>query len=217
MCRLLKRCVDLPVAHGPAVCGVLWAAMVLGQAGPSWAAEGPLQPESALPLDERPQLEQLIQQLGAESYAVRRQAFAELWRLGSMAEELVQAACQSPDKQIAESARRLRLLIKVGAQCDDVQSARELAEYFLVPRDDNLIELAKRGQWRLAAAFLQEHAAYTIRAQESFYQQASSRYVIQALVDEALAQGQVDRAWPLVAQLVPADLAAWTAASSICR
>jgi Tfp pilus assembly protein PilF len=157
------------------------------------------------------ELHALIERLGAQSYADRRQAFTELWQLGIQAEPWLNEAISSSDKQIAESAKRLLMLNKIRTHCDDIQLAGELVELFLNPSDESLVQLASGGHWELAELFLDEHPAFAIRAKESFYQQGISRGLIQVLVEQSLAQAQVARVWPLVARLVPPELAYWTA------
>jgi hypothetical protein len=157
-------------------------------------------------------VESLIGQLGSPSFSTRRQAVASLWQLGSVAEERVKQAQQSTDKQVAELARQVGILIKVSGQVADITSAREVAQLFLDAKDESLVELATRGYWPLAQAFLEEHGAYTSKIQETFYQQGESRQLIQSLVHLAEEQGSVDLAWSVVSRLMPDELAAWTAA-----
>lgn len=157
-------------------------------------------------------VESLIEQFSSPSFAARRQAVSELWQLGSVAEEPIKQAQLSDDKQVAELARQVGILIKVSGQVPDITTAREVAKLFLDASDENLLELASRGYWHLAHAFLDEHHGYAVRAQESFFQQANSRQLIQKLVQLAIAQGDVKLAWPVVSHLMPDELAAWTAA-----
>lgn len=152
----------------------------------------------------------LIRQLDAPSYSLRRQAFTDLWRMGAAATPWIEEAALQDNKQVAESARRLKLLIKLRDYCDDIQTAESLIELLSVPLGENLAKLAMNGHWRLMSIFLDEHPAFAIRAQESFYQQGDTIALIQALMDLALERQQVESAWPVILRLVPIELALWT-------
>ncbi|HAC89864.1 MAG TPA: hypothetical protein DCF63_04410, partial [Planctomycetaceae bacterium] len=157
-------------------------------------------------------VESLIEQLGSPSFSTRRQAVTSLWQLGSLAEERVKQAQRSTDKQVAELARQVGILIKVSGQVADITSAREVAQLFLDAKNESLVELATRGYWPLARAFLEEHGAYTSKIQETFFQQGESRQLIQLLVHLAEMQGSVDLAWQVVSRVVPDGQAASRAA-----
>lgn len=154
---------------------------------------------------------QLVEQLGASSYVQRREAYNKLLQLGPAATEQIEQAANSSDRQIAESARRLKTLLKVLSRCQDKQIAMEVADLFLSPSEENLGELTERGLWELADLFLTEHEALVTRAQESFYLDLSTWYLIQQIIDDAERQGDVKLAWPLVSKLAPIEVVAWTA------
>lgn len=169
----------------------------------------PTEAEAAV---ETEKLRRLVEQLGSDSFSERRLAFSELWRLGSSVSEQLESVAELEDKQVAESLGRLRLLIKIRNYCDDLPTARELMGLLETPDEANLIKLAQAGHWQLLQVFLDQHPALVMRNRESFYQQEEPRRWIQRLVDLALEQKSVELAWPIVARMVPFELAAWTAA-----
>ncbi|MFO0942462.1 MAG: hypothetical protein U0930_17125 [Pirellulales bacterium] len=161
--------------------------------------------------DNEVEVKQLVDQLGATSYAQRREAYNKLLLLGTAATEQIERAANSSDRQIAESARRLKILLKVLSHCQDKQVAMEVSDLFLSPSEENLGELTERGLWQLADLFLTEHEALVTRSQESFYQDLSTWYLIQQIIDDAQRQGDVKLAWPIVARLAPIEVVCWTA------
>lgn len=163
------------------------------------------------PADAEVEVKRLVEQLGATSYAQRRDAYNKLLQLGNAAAEQIEQAAKSPDRQIAESARRLKTLLKVLSRCQDKQVAMEVADLFLSPNEENLGELTERGLWELADLFLTEHEALATKSQESFYQDLGTWYLIQQIVDDAERQGDVKLAWPLISRLAPVEVVCWTA------
>ncbi len=152
----------------------------------------------------------LFKQLGSDSYSLRQMAFAELWRLGPTADDELNRAVESSDKQIAESAKRLRSLNKVRRFCSDIQEAVELAEKFETANEKSLLEFAMRNRWDVAREYLDQHPAIAIRAQERFFDDGDARFLIQQLVGLAAERGDALLAWPLVSKLAPTALTVWT-------
>ena len=60
------------------------------------------------------EMEALIQQLGSQSFAQRRAAFIELWRLGADALPAIQIARSSDNLQIAQAAAALEPIVVLG-------------------------------------------------------------------------------------------------------
>lgn len=155
-------------------------------------------------------LQRLVQQLGSDSFSERRQAFSQLWRMGSSVVQRLEEAARLENREVAESARRLKILAKIRDHCDDFQSALSLMELIATPHESNLLRLAQQGRWEMIPFYLDEHPAIAIRAQESFLQQDSSLVLIHHLVDLAQKQKRVPDAWPVISRLVPLELAFWT-------
>ena len=156
-------------------------------------------------------IEALVQQLGAPSYSMRREAYQKLLKLGPSAQSAVDHAAESPDKQISESAGRLKTLIRVMTKCQDPQLALEVADLFLTANEENLGKLTERGLWDLAGLFLDEHESIAVKCQTVFFQDFGTCELIQQIVEHASAQGDVKLAWPIVSRLAPAELVYWTA------
>ncbi len=167
-------------------------------------------PKEAASLD-KAAIEALVQQLGSPSYSMRREAYQKLLKLGPSAQAAVDQAAESPDKQIAESAGRLKTLIRVMTKCQDPQLALEVADLFLTADEENLGKLTERGLWDLAGLFLDEHESIAVKCQTVFFQDFGTWDLIQQIVENASQQGDVKLAWPIVSRLAPAELVYWTA------
>jgi hypothetical protein len=153
----------------------------------------------------------LVERLGSESHAQRRAAFSQILRVGQSAQSEIDLAVDSSDRQIAESAKQLQVLLRVVAKCGDPQIALDVADIFLEADEQNLSKLAERGLWQLAELFLDEHSSLEVRCQKEFYQDMLVWYLIQKLIDHAEQQGNAELAWPVVSRLAPIELVCWTA------
>ncbi|MEN6450614.1 MAG: tetratricopeptide repeat protein [Thermoguttaceae bacterium] len=58
------------------------------------------------------QIDRAIEQLGDESYQVRQAASRQLWEAGKAAEPALQKACASPDREVADRARRIQTKLR---------------------------------------------------------------------------------------------------------
>lgn len=93
-----------------------------------WAAEPPREPLSA---GEAARATQLIRELGAQSYATRQRAQAELWRIGLPAFDALEAAQANDDVEIALRARNLVARLRVAWVGDEPNAQiRQMLEKF---------------------------------------------------------------------------------------
>ncbi len=153
------------------------------------------------------QIEKWISDLSSTSFKLRRESFVQLWRSGEPALKAVQAAMLSSDKQQAETAATLEVLIRLNVTFDDpVEAANLLSELSSTP-ELALVKLCKRGYWNVGEQLLQLNGELL----NSFRSSASAYSRLNALVDEALDQDKLDLAWPVVRQVLPYQQALWIA------
>ncbi len=167
------------------------------------------QPTSSQPaiIPSSEQIASWIANLGSDSFQLRRESFVQLWRAGKPTLEAIQAAMVSTDKQQAETASTLEMLIRLNVAVDDPKEAAELLSDLSSSPESALVKLCERGYWNVAVQLLDINAELleTLRSSEQAYSRMN------LLVDEALEQEQVELAWPVVRKIIPYQQALWIA------
>ena len=136
-------------------------------------------------------IEEAIKDLGSRKYQQRRQAFLELWQAGDLALEPIQAAKTNQDVQISRSANLLELLLLLGISAENDDAS--LVQTLFKPATDTVTRLCQQKHWRLA-----EHLINTNPDLVVSFQRSSGRNYLNRIVEAALQQGQLERAWPII-------------------
>jgi tetratricopeptide (TPR) repeat protein len=153
------------------------------------------------------QLATWVANLGSDSFQLRRESFVQLWRAGKPALQAIQAAMLSTDKQQAETAGTLEILIRLNVSMDDPSEAADLLSELSSSPESALVKLCERGYWKVAVQLLDMNAELleTLRSSEQAYSRMN------LLVDEALEQEDVEFAWPVIRKIIPYQQALWIA------
>jgi hypothetical protein len=148
-----------------------------------------------------------VANLGSDSFQLRRESFVQLWRAGKPALKAIQAAMASVDKQQAETASTLEILIRLNVTMDDPSEAADLLSELSSSPEAALVKLCERGYWNVAVQLLDMNAELfeTLRSSEQAYSRMN------LLVDEALEQEDVTLAWPVIRKIIPYQQALWIA------
>ncbi len=141
------------------------------------------------------QIDLWVANLASQSFQTRRESFVELWRTGRPALQAVQAAMLSSDRQQAEAAATLEVLIRLNVVADNPDETADLLSELTNAPELALVKLCQRGYWNVAEQLLQMNSDLL----NSFRSSASAYARINALIDEAHEQDQVNLAWPVVA------------------
>ncbi|MCR9292411.1 MAG: hypothetical protein NXI32_06815 [bacterium] len=157
--------------------------------------------------------ETLIRQLGSQSFAQRRSAFIELWRLGTDALPAIQFAKASDNLQIAQAAAALEPILVLAASGSEISA--EVYEFVENPDPSRISRLCRMGYWELAEKLL----IASPKLHDEFQDAAGTWYANQ-IAEAALQQGDPALAWPLIRWITssrPAsydggDLSVWLAA-----
>lgn len=153
------------------------------------------------------QIAQWINDLSSSSFKLRRESFVQLWRSGKPALQAVQAAMLSADKQQAETAATLEVLIRLNVTLGDPAEAANLLSELSSAPELALVKLCKRGYWNVAEQLL----VLNTELLSSFRSSPTAYSRMNALVDEALEQDKLELAWPVVRQVLPYQQALWIA------
>lgn len=148
-----------------------------------------------------------VANLGSDSFQLRRESFVQLWRTGKPALQAIQTAMLSTNKQQAETSGTLEILIRLNATVDDPSEAADLLSELSTSPESALVKLCERGYWNVAVQLLEMNAELlvTLRSSEQAYLRMN------LLVDEALEQGDVTLAWPIIRKIIPFQQALWIA------
>ena len=87
-----------------------------------------------------------IANLGSDSFQLRRESFVQLWRAGKPALQAIQAAMASSDKQQAETASTLEILIRLNVTIDDPSEAADLLSEIGTSPESALVKLCEIGR-----------------------------------------------------------------------
>ena len=148
-----------------------------------------------------------VANLGSDTFQLRRESFVQLWRAGKPALQAIQAAMSSTDKQQAETASTLEVLIRLNVTIDDPTEAADLLGELSTSPESALVKLCEKGYWNVAVQLLDMNAELLESLRSS--EQAYSR--LNLLVDEALEQDDVNLAWPVIRKIIPYQQALWIA------
>ncbi len=148
-----------------------------------------------------------VANLGSDSFQLRRESFVQLWRTGKPALQAIQLAMTSADKQQAETASTLEVLIRLNVTADDPNEAANLLSELSSSPDSALLKLCERGYWNVAVQLLDMNAELleTLRSSEQAYSRMN------LLVDVALEQEDTNLAWPVIRKIIPYQQALWIA------
>ena len=150
----------------------------------------------------------LLAGLEAESYQTRRESFVQLWQAGRDVLPAVQSAMKSQNKQRADSAATLDILIRLNVTADKPEEAADFIGQLTNSPELALVSLCQRGYWNVAAELLETND--TLRASLKSSPYAYAR--LNSLVDEALDQNDPLLAWAVIRQVLPIHQALWIAA-----
>jgi tetratricopeptide (TPR) repeat protein len=134
--------------------------------------------------------------LSGDDYQLRRSAFMNLWAAGAAAEPVLDDLSRSRDRQLAETAAMLGLLIKLEST---PQTRGEFAELIALGRFSTqrvLMYLCRQGHWGLAAELVASAGRSVLDAEGNSY------LALAQIVDAACAQGDAMLAWPIVSACV---------------
>ncbi len=153
------------------------------------------------------QITKWVANLGSDSFRLRRESFVQLWRTGKPALQAIQVAMRSSDKQQAETAGTLEILIRLNVTEDDPVEAADLLGDLSSSPESALVKLCEKGYWNVAIQLLDMNADLldTLRSSEQAY------FRMNLLVDEALEQDDVTLAWPVIQKILPYQQALWIA------
>jgi hypothetical protein len=153
------------------------------------------------------QITHWVASLGSDSFQLRRESFVELWRAGKPALQAIQSAMTSADKQQAETASTLEILIRLNVTMDDPSEAADLLGELNASPESALVKLCEKGYWNVAEQLLEMNAELleTLRSSEQAYLRMN------LLVDVALEQDDVTLAWPVIRRIIPFQQAFWIA------
>ncbi len=163
---------------------------------------------SALGADGDTQIMQWVDDLGSSNFQERREAFLQLWRTGESALSAVQSAMASNDAQQKASAATLDLLIRMNVPADDPQQAAEFIQLLGSNPQLAISRLCEKGHWEVAYRLLDSDALFIESIQQNPW--AYSR-ILNAIVDEAIEQENLELAWPLARRAMPVNQALWVA------
>lgn len=136
-------------------------------------------------------VEKAIEDLGSSRYQLRRKAFLDLWTAGDNALVPIQTAKLDRDVQISKSAELLELLLLLGISAEEDDSG--LVQTLFNPEPATVTRLCQQKHWRLA-----EHLVETTPALVTLFQRSSGRNYLNQIVEAALEQQQLERAWPII-------------------
>lgn len=148
-----------------------------------------------------------VAELGSDSFQLRRESFVELWRTGKPALQAIQSAMTSTNKQQAETASTLEILIRLNVTMEDPGEAADLLTDLTSSPESALVKLCEKGFWNVAVQLLEMNAELldTLRSSEQAYSRMN------LLVDEALDQEDLTFAWPVIQKIIPYQQALWIA------
>ncbi len=131
----------------------------------------------------------------------------QLWRAGKPTLPAIQSAMGSTNKQQAETASTLEILIRLNVTVDDPNEAADLLSELSSSPEAALVKLCEKGYWNVAVQLLDmnEELLETLRSSEQAYARMN------LLVDEALEQDDVTLAWPVIRKMIPYQQALWIA------
>lgn len=164
--------------------------------------------EQADPLADPDQIAAWVDDLSANSFQLRREAFIQLWRTGKPALAAIQAAMASTESQQATSAATLEALIRLSVPPEEPEQAAEFIRLLGSDPEAALVKLCQRGFWNVAEELMgaDEELRASLRASPW-----SEARIMNNIVDEALEQNDLELAWPLVRQILPLPQALWIA------
>lgn len=153
------------------------------------------------------QVARWVANLGADSFQLRRDSFVQLWRAGKPALQAIQAAMTSTDKQQAETASTLEVLIRLNVTADDPSEVADLLGELSASPESALVKMCEKGYWKLAVQLLDlnKDLLATLRSSDRAYARMN------VLVDEALEQDDLSLAWPVIRKILPYQQALWIA------
>ncbi|MDX1925071.1 MAG: hypothetical protein SFV81_01055 [Pirellulaceae bacterium] len=167
------------------------------------------QPESGQPtlVPSSDQIASWVANLASDSFQLRRESFVKLWRTGKPAMQAIQSAMTSANKQQAETASTLEILIRLNVAIDDPSEAADLLSELTSSPESALVKLCEKGYWNVAVQLLDTNAELleTLRSSEQAYLRMN------VLVDVALEQNDVTLAWPIIRKIIPYQQAMWIA------
>lgn len=175
-------------------------------------AENPLtQPPAGLSAEtangqSSPSTGKWVEQLGASEFALRRQAFIELWRIGKPALPQIATAKLSDLRPVADSARMLEILIDLEIAPERLDESLRLLDVISDPTPQAIVELCSLKYWNVAERRLASNPELVRKFQDAY-----GRFFLSSLVDAAVEQEQVALAWPIIRQVVLPAQAAWLA------
>jgi hypothetical protein len=148
-----------------------------------------------------------ISGLDASNYQTRRESFMQLWQAGKDALPSIQTAMKSPNRQRADAAATLDILIRLNVTSDRPEEAVEFIRQLTSSPELALVSLCQRGFWNVAQELLETNESLRSSLKSSPYAYAR----LNSLVDEALDQDDPQLSWPIVRQVLPLPQSLWIA------
>lgn len=171
------------------VCLVFW----MGRSGTALGQEAsPNASTNAIPPANEESIQAWLGELSSPNFQARRQAFIRLWEQGKLALPAVRSAAQASDRQIAGAAKVLEMLLRLEILPQNNDELGELLQLARVPRQQAVLALVARGQWKLAAEFLK-----SAEPDRNVYRQGANLWLC-SVAQTALEQGDPLKAWPIV-------------------
>lgn len=155
---------------------------------------------------EQAKVQAALRNLISPSFQARRTAFLQLWELGSQALPALRLAAASENRQLAEMASSLMLLNELQVVRGNEQASSRLVELLNNLNSDKIVGMCELGYWDLATRLLLNNQELKQELSEGYAQFARNR-----LVDAALAQGELERVWPIVLATQAPEVTSWVA------
>ncbi len=151
-------------------------------------------------------LEAALRSLTSLTFQARRTAFLQLWELGTQALPALRLATASENRQLAEMASSLILLNELQVLRGNEHESNRLVELLNNLNSDKIVGMCELGYWELATRLLLNNQELKQEFGEGFTEFARNR-----LVDAALAQGELERVWPIVLATQSPEVTSWVA------
>ncbi len=151
--------------------------------------------------------EELVAKLASRNFEVRRGAFLKLWELGTQARPAWQAALSSDNRQLAELAGNLELLLELQIEPGASGAAAALVELLNDLTPQKIVDICRLEYWDLAAQLIENSAQLKDALSDNY-----GRFDLNRIVEEAYEQGNPELAWPIVRTTSTPEQATWIAA-----
>ncbi|MCA9126721.1 MAG: hypothetical protein KDB22_06540 [Planctomycetales bacterium] len=171
-------------------------------------AEEASQPQGTTEADVAARAVELVRQLAAPNYQVRRKAFLDVWRFGPAALPALHEAAESEDLQLSHSARVLEVMLRLNLPLEEQQDSLRLLALLSEPKPETIYELCRRGRWDIALQILQGN----LQDLTTKFKSPAGALQIRRIAELALQQGDPALAWPIIRLLIDLPLSSWLSA-----